>query len=131
MDLVALKLAVEQVRQEYAFRFLYTLEGFGYVRREGSEFRLTPRVLNLGRVYLPTTPLWIIVEEALQKLTADVRETSSASVLDNIEIIRMVTVPGPRLITGHVTVGGRIRLTVLPPAASSSAGSRNKIWHEY
>lgn len=50
-----------------ASRFLYTLEALGYVRREGSEFRLTARVLNLARVYFPTTPLWIIVEEALQK----------------------------------------------------------------
>lgn len=39
-----------------------------------------------------------------------------ASVLDNTEIIRVVTVPGARLIAAHVTVGGRM------PAYRASTG---------
>src|SRR3954452_25458695 len=41
-----------------ARRILRTLQGLGYVQRDGREFFLTPRILDLGSAYLSTIPLW-------------------------------------------------------------------------
>lgn len=99
-----------------ARRMLRTLEALGYVQHERSEFRLTPRVLDLAHAYLSTTVLWGIGEPVLQKLAIAVQEASSAAVLDATEIVHVAGDPGPRLMTTHVALGSRL------PAYCTSTG---------
>jgi IclR family pca regulon transcriptional regulator len=99
-----------------ARRMLLTLEAVGYVQHEGPEFRLTPRVLDLAYIYLSTTALWGTVEPVMEKLVGAVQESSSVSVLNGTEIVHVVGVSGPRLMTTHVAIGSRL------PAYCTSAG---------
>ena len=99
-----------------ARRMLHTLETLGYVQHERSEFRLTPRVLDLACAYLSTTAVWGVAEPVLQKLAIAVQEASSAAVLDGIEIVHVAGDPGPRLMTAHVALGSRL------PAYCTSTG---------
>lgn len=99
-----------------ARRMLHTLEALGYIRHEGPNFRLTPRVLDLARVYLSATAVWGRVEPVLQKLTQEVREACSATILSGTEIVHVAGVPGPRLLAAHVGVGTRL------PAYCTSTG---------
>ncbi|WP_348754568.1 helix-turn-helix domain-containing protein, partial [uncultured Aquincola sp.] len=39
-----------------ARRILLTLEGLGYVEAQGRQFRLTPKILDLGFAYLSSLP---------------------------------------------------------------------------
>jgi IclR family transcriptional regulator, pca regulon regulatory protein len=99
-----------------ARRLLLTLEAVGYVQHEGPEFRLTPRVLDLAYIYLSTTALWGTVEPVMEKLVGAVQESSSVSVLNRTEIVHVVGVSGPRLMTTHVAIGSRL------PAYCTSTG---------
>src|SRR5215469_9078809 len=62
-------------------RFLLTLVQLGYVRNDGREFSLRPRVLELGYAYLSGLALPEIAAPHLEELVAQVRESSSVSVL--------------------------------------------------
>ena len=66
-----------------ARRFLLTLTDLGYVRTDGKQFALTPRVLELGYAYLSSLTLPEIAEPHLERLAADgPRILESVSVLD-------------------------------------------------
>lgn len=95
---------------------LHTLEALGYVHREGREFRLTPRVLDLGHMYLSTMPLWNIAEPVIEELVNTVHESSSASVLDGADIVYVVRVPVQKIITITLAIGSRL------PAYCTSMG---------
>lgn len=99
-----------------ARRMLRTLVALGYVEHQGLTFQLTPRILNLAHVYLSTTAVWGSVEPVLQNLAKEVSEACSATILDGTEIVHVVDVPGPRLMTAHVPVGTRL------PAYCTSTG---------
>ena len=86
---------------------LRTLEALGYVQHEGPRFHLTPRVLDLAYIYLSTTALWGAVEPVVEKLVRAVQESSSVSILDRTEIVYLVALRGPILMTAHATVGSR------------------------
>jgi len=99
-----------------ARRFLLTLVELGYVRAEGRSFRLSPRVLELGRAFLSGLGLPELVLPHLRELVADVRESSSVAVLDGDDIVYVAHVPARRVLTVTVAVGAR------DPAAVTSLG---------
>ncbi|MFL5838358.1 MAG: helix-turn-helix domain-containing protein, partial [Solirubrobacteraceae bacterium] len=70
-----------------ARRFLLTLAELGYVRTDGRHFSLSPRVLELGYAYLSSLSLPEVAEPHLEALVAEVRESSSMSVLDGGDIV--------------------------------------------
>jgi DNA-binding IclR family transcriptional regulator len=70
-----------------ARRFLLTLSDLGYVRTDGRQFELTPRVLELGYAYLSSAGLPEVAQPHLERLVAEVRESSSVSVLDGDEVV--------------------------------------------
>ena len=76
-----------------ARRFLLTLADLGYVRTDGKQFALTPRVLELGYAYLSSLSLPEVAEPHLERLAAEVRESSSVSVLDGDDIVYVGRVP--------------------------------------
>jgi IclR family transcriptional regulator, pca regulon regulatory protein len=51
-----------------ARRALLTLEELGYVTREGRQFSLTPRVLELGFAYVSSLPFWSVADDILKDL---------------------------------------------------------------
>jgi IclR family transcriptional regulator, pca regulon regulatory protein len=99
-----------------ARRFLLTLVRLGYVRSDGREFSLRPRVLELGYAYLSGLAMPEIASPHLEELVARVRESSSISVLDGDHIVYVARVPTKRIMTVAISVGTRF------PAHATSMG---------
>jgi IclR family pca regulon transcriptional regulator len=97
-------------------RFLLTLAELGYVRNDGREFYLRPRVLELGYAYLSGLSLNEVAEPHLEDLVARTRESSSVAVLDGSDIVYVVRVPTKRIMAVAISVGTRF------PAYATSMG---------
>jgi len=97
-------------------RFLLTLVKLGYVRSDGREFSLRPRVLELGYAYLSGLAMPEVAAPHLEELVAQVRESSSISVLDGQYIVYVARVPTKRIMTVAISVGTRF------PAYATSMG---------
>lgn len=108
-----------------ARRILLTLEGLGYVESQGRQFRLTPKILDLGFAYLSSLPLWNLAEPVMQDLVAEVKESCSAAVLDGAELVYVLRVPTHKIVSINLGIGsrlpayctsmGRVLLAALPP----------------
>ena len=90
-----------------ARRILHTLEALGFVRSDGRQFALSPRVLSLGWAYLSSLNLWEIARPFMQDLSAEVQETCSASTLDLPDIVFVARVPSKRILMMSLGVGSR------------------------
>jgi IclR family pca regulon transcriptional regulator len=90
-----------------ARRFLLTLTDLGYVHTDGRDFRLSPRVLELGYAYLSSLSLPEVAGSHLKNLTSEVHESSSVSVLDGDDIVYVARVPAKRIMTVNISVGTR------------------------
>lgn len=99
-----------------ARRFLYTLIDIGYMDTDGREFWLTPRVLELGFAYLSSLGIPEIATPHLQRLTLQVHESSSVSILDGTDIVYVARVPMRRIMTVAIAIGTRF------PAYATSMG---------
>jgi IclR family pca regulon transcriptional regulator len=99
-----------------ARRFLLTLERLGYVASDGRRFSLRPRVLELGYAYLSSLPIWELAAPHMRDLVEQLHESSSASVLDDDEIVYVARVPTKRIMTINLVVGSRL------PAYPTSMG---------
>lgn len=99
-----------------ARRFLLTLEKLGYVRADGRQFRLTPRVLDLGYAFLAALDISDLVLPHMEHLVKQVDESSSLSVLDGDEIVYVLRVAVRKVMTVRLAVGARL------PAFASSMG---------
>lgn len=99
-----------------ARRFLLTLVHLGYVRIDGREFSLRPRVLELGYSYLSGLTLPDVAQPHLEALVGRVDESSSVSVLDGDDIVYVARVHTKRIMTVMITVGTRF------PAHATSMG---------
>ncbi|WFE27382.1 IclR family transcriptional regulator C-terminal domain-containing protein [Solwaraspora sp. WMMD791] len=99
-----------------ARRFLLTLVDLGYVRTDGRMFSLTPRVLELGYAYLSAISLPEVAEPHLERLVAQVHESSSVCVLDGDGVVYVSRVPTSRIMTVSINVGTRF------PAYATSVG---------
>ena len=122
-----------------ARRCLLTLAHYGYADYDGKFFTLTPRVLRLGTACLATMPLPQMVQPLLDRLSDELGESSSVSILDGNEIVyvaraaqrkvmSIALMPGSRL-PAFCTSMGRVllaaladdeirrRLATTPPAA--------------
>jgi IclR family pca regulon transcriptional regulator len=107
-----------------ARRFLLTLVELGYVRNEGREFSLQPKVLELGYAYLSGLQLPRLAQPHLERLVKTVQEAASLAVLDGEEIVYVARWPTKRVMSVAVAVGtrrpahctslGRVLLASLP-----------------
>lgn len=106
-------------------RCLLTLAHEGYADYDGKFFTLTPRVLRLGTACLATMPLPQIVQPFLDRLSDEIGESTSVSILDGGEIVyvaraaqrkvmSIALMPGSRL-PAYCTSMGRVLLAALPP----------------
>jgi IclR family pca regulon transcriptional regulator len=99
-----------------ARRILLTLEGLGYVECQGRQFRLTPKILDLGFAYLSSLPLWNLAEPVMEQLVAEVKESCSAAVLDGTELVYVLRVPTHKIMSINLGIGSRL------PAYCTSMG---------
>ncbi|HJQ47367.1 MAG TPA: IclR family transcriptional regulator C-terminal domain-containing protein [Amycolatopsis sp.] len=99
-----------------ARRFLLTLVDLGYVRTDGKYFSLTPRVLELGYAFLSSMTLPEVAQPHLERLSAEVHESSSVSVLESGDIVYVARVAVSRIMTVTINVGTRF------PAHATSMG---------
>lgn len=99
-----------------ARRYLLTLAHLGYLAKDGREFRLTPKVLELGYAYLAGTPLWGLAQPFLDELTETIVQSSALSVLDGRESVYIAQSTAERMLSVRVPVGRRL------PALYTSAG---------
>lgn len=99
-----------------ARRFLLTLADLGYVRTDGKYFSLTARVLELGYSYLSSMTLPEVAQPHLERLSADVHESSSVSVLEGTDVVYVARVAVSRIMTVSINVGTRF------PAYATSMG---------
>ncbi len=114
-----------------ARRLLLTLEELGYIRVQGNQFALTPRVLSLGMSYISALGLWDIARPHLQNLVASTGESSSMAQLDGSDIVYVARVAVPKIISLRVEIGtrfpaivtsqGKVLLAALDPAALRAA----------
>lgn len=88
-------------------RFLLTLSELGYVRGRGNRYELTPRVLELGYSYLSALSFPDIALPRLEQLVTSTSEASEGSILDDGDIVYVVRVPGPAMMTISVNIGAR------------------------
>jgi IclR family transcriptional regulator, pca regulon regulatory protein len=86
------------------------------VHFHGGRFSLRPRVLELGFAYLSSLTLPEVAQPHLEKLVAQVNESSSISVLDDTEVVYVVRVPTRRIMSITLAVGTRL------PAFATSMG---------
>lgn len=118
--------AVTGLDRATARRCLLTLAELGYAHYDGKFFELTPRVLRLGSAYLSATPLPRLLQPHLDRLSEEVGQSASASVLDGTDIVyiaraslkRVMSInlmPGSRLPAWCVSMG-RVILSDLPEA---------------
>lgn len=107
-----------------ARRCLLTLAHLGYADYDGKFFTLTPRVLRLGTACLATMPLPHVVQPWLDRLSEELGESTSVSILDQDEIVYVARaarkkvmsislMPGSRL-PAYCTSMGRVLLAALP-----------------
>src|ERR1700710_786099 len=91
-----------------ARRFLLTLVELGYVRVEDGRFSLRPRVLDLGYAYLSGLSFAEIAQPHMETLVRTVKESSSVSVLDDLDVVYVVRVPTRRIMTITLAVATRL-----------------------
>jgi IclR family pca regulon transcriptional regulator len=91
-----------------ARRILLTLEALGFVRCDGRDFSLSPRVLSLGWAYLSSLSLWEIASPFMADLSDEVQETCSATTLDLPDIVFVARVPSRRILMMSLGVGSRL-----------------------
>lgn len=106
-------MTVSEIAQEVGLtraavrRFLLTLTELGYVYCKNNRFELTPRVLELGYAYLSALSFPDVALPRLEQLVSETGEASEGAILDRGDIVYVVRVPGPALMTISVTIGAR------------------------
>lgn len=113
-----------------ARRCLLTLSELGYADYDGKFFTLTPRILRLGHAYLSATPLPHIVQPLLDRLSEEVGQSASVSVLDGAEVVYVARASQRRVMSINLMAGsrlpaycasmGRVLLAFLPPDQARS-----------
>lgn len=78
-------------------RSLITLVGLGYVEEKAKFFRLAPKVLTLAQAYLSSNLLPRVAHSFVQKISAELDDPCSVSILHGTEIIYVARSTNRRL----------------------------------
>jgi IclR family transcriptional regulator, pca regulon regulatory protein len=110
-----------------ARRCLMTLEELGYVVRNGRQFLLRPKVLELGAAYIDSMNIDFLTKTHLEEVARNTSDSAALCVLDGTDIVyvartsirtllRLEAHVGSRF-PAHATSVGRVLLAGLAPAA--------------
>lgn len=105
-----------QLTRAVARRYLLTLVELGCVVQNGSQFRLTPRVLDLGFTYLSTIDVANLSQPFMERVVEKLHESCSVSVLDGQDCVYVARVAAKRIMSINLVVGSRL------PAHATSMG---------
>jgi IclR family pca regulon transcriptional regulator len=118
-------------------RNLLTLQHLGYVSARGRQFLLTPRVLELGYSYLSSLGLGALAQQPMERLSEQMQESCSLSVLDGGDIVYVQRIPVRKVMSIALGVGarlpafaasmGRVMLADLSPAALATWLGEHKL----
>ncbi|SOC36245.1 IclR family transcriptional regulator [Rhizobium subbaraonis] len=97
-------------------RCLLTLSELGYAAYDGKFFTVTPRILRLGTGCLATMPLPRIVQPILDRLSEEIGQSTSVSILDETEIVYVARAAQRRVMSIALMPGSRL------PAYCTSMG---------
>ena len=99
-----------------ARRHLLTLSHLGYLETDGSYFWLSPKVLRLSGSYLASARLPRLLQPTLNRLSMQLGESFSATVLDGDEVVIVARAGPTRVLAYGVHLGARL------PAHATSTG---------
>jgi IclR family pca regulon transcriptional regulator len=91
-----------------ARRYLLTLAELGCVSQNGSQFRLTPRVLDLGFTYLSTVDVANVAQPFMERVVDKLHESCSVSILDGHDCVYVARVAAKRIMSINLVVGSRL-----------------------
>src|SRR6267378_4281753 len=99
-----------------ARRCLLTLEELGYVKRNGRDFLLRPKVLELGAAYLESMNIEHLTRTHLEELARNTTDSAALCVLDGTDIVYVARTSVRTLLRLEAHVGSRF------PAHATSTG---------
>ena len=99
-----------------ARRLLMTLEYLGYARRQGRQFCLTPRLLELGFSYLSSLTVASLAQPFMEEVAREIDESCSLAVLDEYDIVYVQRVAVRKVMSITLDIGARL------PAYCTSMG---------
>jgi len=99
-----------------ARRCLLTLEELGYVMRNGRNFVLRPKVLELGAAYLESMNIELLTKTHLEELAHNTGDSAALCVLDETEVVYVARASVRTLLRLEAHVGSRF------PAHATSTG---------
>src|SRR5215472_18592980 len=99
-----------------ARRCLLTLEELGYVARNGRQFLLRPRVLELGAAYLDSLNIEQLTKNHLEELAQSTADSAALCVLDGADTVYVARTSVRTLLRLEAHVGSRF------PAHATSTG---------
>jgi IclR family transcriptional regulator, pca regulon regulatory protein len=99
-----------------ARRCLNTLEELGYVTRNGRQFLLRPRVLEIGAVYLESMDIDSLTRTHLEEMARETGDSASLSVLSGTNIVYVARASARTLTRMEAHVGSQF------PAYATSMG---------
>jgi IclR family pca regulon transcriptional regulator len=99
-----------------ARRCLNTFEELGYVTRNGRQFLLRPKVLEIGAAYLESMDIESLTQTHLEEMARETGDSAALSVLDGSEIIYVARASVRTLMRLEAHVGSRF------PAHATSMG---------
>jgi IclR family pca regulon transcriptional regulator len=100
-----------------ARRSLHTLKKLGFVAAdEAQHYYLRPRVLSISHAYLSSSPIAVLAQPILDRLSDSLREACSLAILDGEEIVYLARSSSSRIMSPALNVGRRL------PAYCTSIG---------
>jgi IclR family pca regulon transcriptional regulator len=97
-------------------RSLLTLQALGYAESNGRYFSLSPQVLTLAQAYLSSSPVPRVAQSFLEKVSEQLGESCSLSILHHDEVIYIARSARKRIGSLHRDVGTHL------PAHCTSMG---------
>src|SRR6202044_4138357 len=90
-----------------ARRCLLTLEELGYVTRNGRNFLLRPKVLELGAAYLESMNIEHVTRTHLEELARNTSDSAALCVLEGVDIVYVARASIRTLVRLEAHVGSR------------------------
>ena len=97
-------------------RILFTLELLGYVERSRQVHRLKTQILRFGFSFLSSSSVVEAARPVLERISEQLHESSSMSMLDGGEIVYVARSAASRILAAGLSVGSRL------PAYCTSMG---------
>jgi IclR family pca regulon transcriptional regulator len=108
--------AVTQLSRATVRRHLHTLRALGYVESVRDQFRLTPKILEIGHTFLGSLKFTTVLTPYMNELSQRLTRPCSAAILDGSEIVYVQHLGRAEFISINLTVGSRL------PAYATSIG---------